>query len=77
MEEKNDELITLVSTIDVILEEMVKESGMTPLNVAAVVLARIMRMSMEYGVEDQLGKLMEGAIQENLMQKPPESATLQ
>ena len=62
MDNKNIE--ALAGDIDMMISQLMDQYQLEPLQISAVILARIMRMNMELGEADTFNQLMSNAINE-------------
>jgi hypothetical protein len=61
----NDNIQALAGDIDLMIGQLMDQYGLEPLQISAVILARIMRMNMELGESDTFNQLMSNAINES------------
>jgi hypothetical protein len=61
----NDNIQALAGDIDMMIAQLMEQYGLEPLQISAVILARIMRMNMELGEADTFNQLMSNAINES------------
>jgi len=58
----NTNVQALAADIDMIIGQLMNQYELEPLQISAVILARIMRMNMELGEADTFNQLMSNAI---------------
>ena len=58
----NTNVQALAADIDMIIGQLMSQYELEPLQISAVILARIMRMNMELGEADTFNQLMSNAI---------------
>ena len=58
----NTNVQALAADIDMIIGQLMNQYELVPLQISAVILARIMRMNMELGEADTFNQLMSNAI---------------
>jgi hypothetical protein len=58
----NTNVQALAADIDMMINQLMEQYGLEPLQMSAVILARIMRMNMELGEADTFNQLMSNAI---------------
>lgn len=58
------EIESLAGDIDLFLNQLIEQYQLQPLEVSAVILARIMRMNMEIGESDTFNRLMQTAMED-------------
>lgn len=63
MDNKNIE--ALAGDIDMMISQLMDQYQLEPLQISAVILARIMRMNMELGEADTFNQLMSNAINDS------------
>jgi hypothetical protein len=61
----NDIVQALAGDIDMMINQLMEQYGLEPLQISAVILARIMRMNMELGEADTFNQLMSNAINDS------------
>jgi len=61
----NDIVQALAGDIDMMINQLMDQYGLEPLQMSAVILARIMRMNMELGEADTFNQLMSNAINDS------------
>jgi hypothetical protein len=61
----NDNIQALAGDIDLMIGQLMDQYGLEPLQISAVILARIMRMNMELGDSDTFNQLMSNAINDS------------
>jgi hypothetical protein len=61
----SDNVQALAGDIDMMINQLMEQYGLEPLQISAVILARIMRMNMELGEADTFNQLMSNAINES------------
>ena len=61
----NDNIQALAGDIDLMIGQLMDQYGLEPLQISAVILARIMRMNVELGESDIFNQLMSNAINES------------
>jgi hypothetical protein len=61
----NDNVQALAGDIDMMINQLMEQYGLEPLQISAVILARIMRMNMELGEADTFNQLMSNAINDS------------
>ena len=65
----NTNVQALAADIDVMIGQLMNQYGLEPLQISAVILARIMRMNMELGEADTFNQLMSTAINDDALSK--------
>ena len=65
----NTNVQALAADIDVMIGQLMNQYGLEPLQISAVILARIMRMNMELGEADTFNQLMSNAINDDALSK--------
>ena len=61
----NDNVKALAGDIDLMIGQLMTQYQLEPLQISAVILARIMRMNMELGEADTFNQLMSNAINDS------------
>ena len=61
----NDNVKALAADIDLMISQLMDQYQLEPLQISAVILARIMRMNMELGDSDTFNQLMSNAINDS------------
>ena len=61
----SDNVQALAGDIDMMINQLMEQYGLEPLQISAVILARIMRMNMELGEADTFNQLMSNAINDS------------
>ena len=61
----SDDVAALAGEIDVVISQVMDQYQLEPLQISAVILARIMRMNMELGESDTFNQLMSNAINDS------------
>ena len=61
----NTNVQALAGDIDMMINQLMEQYGLEPLQMSAVILARIMRMNMELGEADTFNQLMSNAINDS------------
>lgn len=61
----NDNVKALAGDIDLMIGQLMTQYQLEPLQISAVILARIMRLNFEMGEADTFNKLMENAINDS------------
>jgi hypothetical protein len=61
----NDNIEALAGDIDMMIGQLMEQYGLEPLQISAVILARLMRMNVELGESDIFNQLMSNAINES------------
>ena len=61
----SDNVQALAGDIDMMINQLMEQYGLEPLQMSAVILARIMRMNMELGEADTFNQLMSNAINDS------------
>lgn len=61
----NTNVEALAGEIDMMINQLMEQYELEPLQISAVILARIMRMNMEFGEADTFNQLMSNAINES------------
>ena len=61
----NTNVQALAADIDMIIGQLMNQYELEPLQISAVILARIMRMNMELGEADTFNQLMSNAINDS------------
>lgn len=61
----NDNVKALAADIDLMIGQLMTQYQLEPLQISAVILARIMRMNMELGEADTFNQLMSNAINDS------------
>lgn len=61
----SDNVAALAGDIDVMISQLMDQYQLEPLQISAVILARIMRMNMELGEADTFNQLMSNAINDS------------
>jgi hypothetical protein len=61
----NDNIQALAGDIDMMIGQLMEQYGLEPLQISAVILARLMRMNVELGESDIFNQLMSNAINES------------
>lgn len=61
----NKNIEALAGDIDVMIGQLMSQYQLEPLQISAVILARIMRMNMELGEADTFNQLMSNAINDS------------
>lgn len=61
----NKNIEALAGDIDVMIGQLMSQYQLEPLQISAVILARIMRMNMELGESDTFNQLMSNAINDS------------
>ena len=61
----NDNIEALAGDIDMMIAQLMEQYGLEPLQISAVILARLMRMNVELGESDIFNQLMSNAINES------------
>jgi uncharacterized protein YegL len=61
----NTNVEALAGDIDMMINQLMEQYELEPLQISAVILARIMRMNMELGEADTFNQLMSNAINES------------
>ena len=61
----SDNVQALAGDIDVMIGQLMSQYELEPLQISAVILARIMRMNMELGEADTFNQLMSNAINDS------------
>lgn len=69
----NDNVKALAADIDIMVGQLMTQYQLEPLQISAVILARIMRLNFEMGEADTFNKLMENAIEDGI----PDNGTIQ
>ena len=69
----NDNVKALAGDIDLMIGQLRTQYQLDPLQLSAVILARIMRLNFEMGEADTFNKLMENAIEDGI----PDNGTIQ
>ena len=60
----------LAADIDIMIGQLMSQYELEPLQISAVILARIMRMNMELGEADTFNQLMSNAINDVVLSPP-------
>ena len=63
----NDNVQALAGDIDMMIGQLMNQYDLEPLQISAVILARIMRMNMELGEADTFNQLMSNAINDAVL----------
>jgi hypothetical protein len=63
----NDNVQALAGDIDLMIGQLMNQYDLEPLQISAVILARIMRMNMELGEADTFNQLMSNAINDAVL----------
>jgi hypothetical protein len=63
----SDNVQALAGDIDMMISQLMDQYGLEPLQMSAVILARIMRMNMELGEADTFNQLMSNAINDAVL----------
>ncbi len=63
----NTNVQALAGDIDMMIGQLMNQYGLEPLQISAVILARIMRMNMELGEADTFNQLMSNAINDAVL----------
>ena len=63
----NDNVKALAADIDLMIGQLMTQYQLEPLQISAVILARIMRLNFEMGEADTFNKLMENAIEDGVL----------
>jgi len=61
----NDNIEALAGDIDMMIAQLMEQYQLEPLQISAVILARLMRMNVELGESDIFNQLMSNAINES------------
>lgn len=65
----NTNVQALAADIDMMIGQLMNQYELEPLQISAVILARIMRMNMELGEADTFNQLMSNAINDDALSK--------
>ena len=63
----SDNVQALAGDIDMMINQLMEQYDLEPLQISAVILARIMRMNMELGEADTFNQLMSNAINDAVL----------